>query len=593
MRRPILVLTLAATLVGAFVGSAHATSVVRDKRALQRDVADAANDDNRYVDFGVELRVVRQDLVNGEELLPEAPPLVVLATYRFGGMVDTQLVDETGRTVPEIVGPSVDPVIWYVSEDAAPIVIHGEDLPDRLLVYGSEGAGKTRVLVQWLGLRMLEATGTGHMLGLTSPTVPRSQELRDAIREMWRPEWYRFADRSAIYTVRNGTRVKIQSTYQQSKKAGSRVQTFNWRVAASDEIQDSLDADPDIEMRGRKAPAGRYKRLCTATSKDSPDFRTWRTKALEALDSDGKSLWLKRTLLGQRSPFIWPKFWEDKRGTMSKREWRRRILAEDLPPENRVYYGFERDRHVVEIPDLMRSAAAEVLGNYRPYVGVNRHVSFGLLAGHDPGEIRNVTTLARPYLRRVGRGQPPEIVWWVVGRFITERTTAEQHAQRFRRHVQDEYGLNFDATRGDPSSGSDRVLVMCDPHGRGDTNTDYATVHGAFIAAGLDIFSAAGDESRIHAGARRIMVNSLFDPDAGEPRLFVARINGEPVAPELVAALEQLERDDKGQAERGKKNNADPTHHPVSLGYALWPFEAPAVAKYTRERVAGAIGRAA
>lgn len=592
MRRLYLALALAAAaLVGALVGSARSTEVAREKRALQREAAEGANDDRRYVDFGVELRVVRQDLEHGQVLLPEAPPMVVLRVHRFGGMVDTQAIDEAGRTSPTFVGPSASPVIWYCSEDAEPIILHGDDLPDRLLVYGSEGAGKTRTMVQWLGLRVLEATGTGHMLGLTSPTDPRAQELRDAITELWPAEWWAYAEKRKVYTLRNATRIKLQSTYQQSKKAGSRVQTFNWRAAASDEIQDSLDADADIEMRGRKAPNGRYKRLCTATSKDSPEFREWRGRLLEALGADGQVLWQKRTLLGMRSPFLWPKFWADKRGTMSKREWRRRILAEDLPTENRVYYGFDRERHVVPLPEVGRSVAAEVLGAFRPFVGKNRHVGFGLLAGHDPGEICNVTTFAKPYLRRM-LGRPPRLAWYVVGRFITERTTAEQHAVRLRKHVQDTFGLQYDAMPGDPSSASDRVLVFCDPHGRGDSATDYATVYGAMTKAGFDIFSAAGDAKVIQRWARQNMINGLFDPDDEEPRLFVAKVGGESVAPELVKALEELE-DHGRRAEKDRKGSGDQTHHPVSLGYALWPFEAPDVSGYTRERVLRVIGRAA
>lgn len=582
MRSWVIVLALAAAaLVGAFVGSSVA--VAAQKRALQREVRSEAADERRFVDFGVRLVVVRMDLEHGEELLPDLPPLQVIRTYDFGGMVDTW-----GET-PDFVGPSVDPVVWYCSEDAAPIIMHGDDLPSRLLVYGSEGAGKTRVLVQWLGLRVLEATGSGHRLGMTSPTNPRAAELKEAIEELWPAAWYSYADKKKTFTVRNGVRVQLQSTYKQSKKAGSRVQTFNWRAAASDEIQDSLDADADIEMRGRKAPGGRYKRLCTATSKDSSDFREWRDRSLSARGADDQPLWQKRTLLGQRSPFVWPKFWADKRGTMSAREWRRRIGAEDLPPENRVYYGFERERNLMPLPELARDVSAEVFSAFRPYTGRNRNVSFGLLAGHDPGEIRNVTTFLRPYLHRGA------LLWWVVGRFITERTTAEQHAQRLKKHVQHEYGLNYDATREDPSSSSGRLLVMCDPHGRGESTTDYHTVYGAFTAAGLDIFNAAGDESVIKASARRDMVNGLFDPDSGPARLYIARPvdGGDSPAPELVAALEQLELDHKGKAEKNRKTPTDPTHHPVSLGYALWPFEAPAVKGYTLTRVLKLLGRAA
>lgn len=580
MRAPIRYLLTALALVGLIVASRF--DVASEKRRQRRAVERASVDVGRYVDFGVEMRVVRMDLAAGEELLPGLPPLRVLDTLHFGGVVDT------AAEVPDFVGPSISPAIWYCSEKAAPIICHGDELPDRLLVYGSEGAGKTRVLVQWLALRALEATGSGHRIGLTSPTNARALELREAIEELWPAEWYTYADARKLFSLRNGCKVQLLSTYKQSKKAGSRVQTFNWRAAASDELQDSLDTDADIEMRGRKAPAGRYKRLCTVTSKDAPEWRDWRDRALAAVSSVTKEpLWRRETLLGPQSPFVWPRFWEEKRGTMSAREWRRRIGAEDVPTENRVYYGFDRERHVVPIPESARSIADELLSAYRPFAGPGyKRASFAMVAGHDPGEIVNVTTMAVPYLWR------RSICWFVVDRFITERTTAEQHAQRFARHLREKHSLNYDLGRDTGAIGG-RCLVFCDPHGRGESKTDYATVYGAFVAAGVDVFSAAGDEQVIQARARRDMVNALFDPDEGPARLYVERQpSGDSVAPELVGALERLELIGS-KAEANRKNTSDPTHHPVSLGYALWPFEAPAVAAMHRSRVLRTIERAA
>lgn len=557
----------------AALGIAMARLPGRAARAVKRATASAETDaalaDARYVDMGVVLHVVRMDLERGVEMIDGCPPMVLAQQpIRLGGIVDT------AGDRPRMVGPSRSPAFWYCSEDAAPIILHGEDLPDRILLYGSEGAGKTRVLAQWLGVRVIEGTGSRTIHGITSPTEKRAEEIREAIAEMWPPHWMTWHERRRMYVCANGQRAQIVSTYQQSKKAGSRVQGFNWRDAASDEIQDSLEKDADIEMRGRKAPLGRYKRLCTATSKDSSDFRDWRDKRLA-----GK-LWVRRTLLGTRSPFVWPKFWQDKAETLDKREYRRRILAEDLPPENRVYYGFERDRNVRPLPQIARDVTAEVASIYRPYTGRNRHVSFALIAGHDPGEIVNVTHFLRAFYRQ------GEVQWFVVGRFITHRTTAEQHAKRLRAHVQTEFGLNLDADRGDLQAASDRVLLFCDPHGRGESKTDYDTVYGAMVDAGIDIFNAAGDESVIHRAARINMMNALFDPQIGEARLCIARpLGGDIAAPELVDALEKLERDARGRAERGPKDETDQTHPPVSCGYALWPFEAPAVAAITRGRV--------
>lgn len=554
-------------------------SLATRRRHVEAAIEAESSQIDRFVDFGVELRVVKMDLANGTEMVAGRPPLVLVRQPHYlGGMVDTWGEGNGGR--PFVCGPSEAPTVWYCSEDTEPIILHGDEMPSRILLYGSEGAGKTHVLAQWYGARIIEATGSGHIIGATSPTEPRAEALREEIAKTWPAHWWTWNERRRTYNLRNGVRVQVRSTHKQSEAAGSRLQSLNWRDAGSDEIQDSLEEDPSIEMRLRDAPRGRVRRLNTATSKDSSDFREWRDKRLA-----GK-LWGKRMLLGPKQPFQWPTFWEEKIETLDKREYRRRILCEDLPPENRVYYGFEREKNLIPLPEVARDVSHEVLGIFRPIRA--RHGSFALLAGHDPGEIQNTTHFLKPYLYR------DQILWVVVDRLITKRTTAEQHAAAVKRHVQKEHGLNYDVDRRDPDAMTDRVLVMCDPHGRGETKTDYDTVYQAFIDAGLDCFNAAGAEEVIKGQARRGMVNRLLDPEVGLPRLVVAvKPDGEICAPELVKAFEGLERDEGGRAESGRKDENDQTHPPVSVGYALWPFESPAVSAITRRRVMGALRGAA
>jgi hypothetical protein len=561
------------------IEKAHATG---DTSAIHTARSD------RFVDMGLVVRVVRMDLVNGTEVIEGCPPMVILSERPFGGMVDTHAkCPDTGRRKPRFCGGSVSPHVIYVSEAAAPYLFHDDTMPSRLLVYGSEGVGKTRLLAQWLILEALRGTGSGHVLGCTSPTTDRSEEVKDAIEEMMPAAWFQWNERTRRFRLRNGIRIALKSTHQPSRKEGSRLQSHNFRACASDEIQDSLDHDSDIEMRGRKAPNGRYKRFCTATSKDSSKFRSWREERLAAKDKHGCKLWHRVTLLGPESPFVWPQFWEEKAELLSKREYRRRILAEDVPSENRVYYGFERDRNIIAEPQIGRDVTEEVASIFRPLKV--RGARFPLIAGHDPGEICNVTHFLRALWHR------DRILWLVVGRFITERTTAEQHAAALVEHVRQEYGLNGQRDAMDPDAGMARVLVLCDPHGRGETKTDFETVHLAFMRYGLDIYSAAGaDEAVIKRSARIGMVNRLLHPETSEPRLCVVEDEKKRLAaPELVDGFEQLERDEYGKAEAGKKDEHDMTHHPVSVGYALWPFEAESVSLITRRRVAMAMRSAA
>jgi hypothetical protein len=66
------------------------------------------------------------------------------------------------------------------------------------------------------------------------------------------------------------------------------------------------------------------------------------------------------------------------------------------------------------------------------------------------------------------------------------------------------------------------------------------------------------------------LLNWLFERE----RLFVECDDmGRPCAPNLVTALESMERDERGRAETERKNEQDLSDCPAALGYALWPFE--------------------
>jgi len=529
---------------------------------------------DRYVDFGVVLRVVRQDHANGRPYLEGKPPLTVLREHRFGGIVDTKAKRK------RFVGPSKNPVVWYCSEDQAAIIIHGPDLPDRLLVYGSEGGGKTTAQAMWCALRMLEFTGTGREIGMTAPTNERAGRIMQAIQELWPSSWFRWVDRDHCYYMANGTSVRLVSTHQQSKAEGSRVQGYNWSAAGSDELQDSLDADPDIEMRLRAAPNGRGKRFITATAKDSPTWRTWRDNALAA-SNDNKPLWHKMTLLGERSPFIWPIVWEEKRQTLTKREYDRRVKAMDVGPERQVYYAWDRSKNL-----RPRPTGAEITGDVLAKLGGN----FAVLVGHDPGTRTRVSLILKAYQiatkRQAGEFRSaPAIGWWVVDEVMSTSGTVEAHALEVRTRLQERWHCNYLDQHGRPAPDAPRAIIHADPYtdsGHDEKRPD-RSVYVQFRNAGFTIVPAwmqtvatGSAPAVIPKKARIDMVNGLFCNAAGEHRLFVdCDEKRTPAAPRLVTALETLETDLAGRAEMDRKNDRDQTHAPAALGYALWKLERP------------------
>ena len=507
-RRAIAALQLLLVVVGVCVISNLTYRKRQQERAILDDKVaeylERGGDFDRRVDIGVELCTVVQDDA-GDELVPGAPRLRIIDRHKFGGIVDTR-----ERC---IVGPSRAPRTGYCSEDQAAVILHGidgalEHAGDALgqLVYGSEGAGKTTVTAMWHYIRWVEHLGEGRIGGQTAPTKRRLRMVRREIFRLFPRAWYTHRKAEDIFTFCDGTQLELVSTHKKSDEEGSPIQGQNWSWCAREECQDQIDAHEDIESRGRSARDGRYPQLATATAKDNTRWRTFRDR----LTASG--LWFRRTLLGRRSPFIAASFWDAKLRTMSPREYQRRVEAQDVPPELAAYYCWDRSRNLVAGPRIGADVTVAVLANYRPYTRPGRFV---LLGGHDPGVIFNTTTIKR----LVMFGKVP--TWVVVGEFQTKQTTAREHALRLRLWLREKFGVET----LDPDSG--KVLFFIDPHGKGETETDYETVYRAFQAAGLDAFNPSPKvpgqtTGRIKRSVRVEMMNRLMSDAAGTVRFVIS-----------------------------------------------------------------------
>ncbi len=525
----------------------------------------------RYVDIGVRLTVVVTDEgLLGKELLP-GKPRVRIANDNAGKPRSRLLGGILDRKRGEIVCRSRDPITWYVSDDQEAVVLHSDDDPLGSLVTGSEGSGKTRSLGVWHYCRWLECLGERREGGQTAPTKERLAAVRTEMFALYPSNWYRHFKSKDIIEFVDKTRIRLRATKAASKESGSPIQGWNWSWCGRDEGQDQTERHGDIQARGRAAKDGRYKQLITATSKDSAVWRAFR----EMLVKSGQ--WLRRTLLGTRSPFVAASFWEDLKGTLSNREYRRRVLAEDLPPELAVFYSWDRSRNLVALPRIATDVTSAVLANYQSYTRAGAR--FALLAGHDPGVIYNTTTFHKLLMF----GAMP--TWVVVGEVQTKQTTARDHARIVRDYVQKTFGFE----KGPDTS---KVCFFVDPHGKGNAQTDYQSVYMAFQKEGLDVFSPSTMAARINRAPRIELTNRLLSAYNGTVRLVVAaNENGQPLAPVLVAALESLEKkpgDDDPEGHQ-RKDETDQTHAPAATGYALWPFEQEA---FTENTVAIAIAAA-
>lgn len=536
-----------------------------------RDARSLCSDGGRYIDYGVRLYTVRQDDA-GDEVLPGRPRVfAVREPEEFGGIWDTRLM----RWHSE----SANPVVWYCSEEQRPLIVHEQHLPRKLLVRGAEGAGKTRgVVAPWGLLRAIELAGQHVEIGGTAPTNRRLETLRIALFEKAPPDWYTWRQRDGLMRMPLGVDFRLLSTHRSSEAEGSPIQSFDWAAWMGDELQDQLHAFDDIAARGRRAADGVFPQCGSASVKDSAAYRDFEDR----LRATG--LWAIQPLRGRSNPFVSSAHWDNLRRTLSPREYARRVEAENLPSEQKTYPDFLRKTHSLPVPFTARDVTAHALSIYRSYIRAG--AAFHLLCGHDPGEVKNTTTILRAYLFPKNL-----LVWLVVGELITERTTQERHAAALVKHLRKEFGVEYAADPRDPDSGEAKALVFRDPHGRGEKHPD-DDCDQAFRRHGLDIFSPSPEKQLIKRRTRLEMMNRLILSAAGDIRFGVAcRDDGTSLAPETLKSFEDQERDDGETAEKTEKGAKDITHPAVATGYALFPFEREEFMDWTLERVLKAVAR--
>lgn len=521
-------------------------------RKIEREIDADVYGEDRFIDVGVELSVIRLD-PKGDITLDSGRRASVVRVHRWGGIVDTKL------DRPAIVDVSRAPRRWMCSEGQEPIILHDDRDPLGQLVIGSEGSGKTTALAMWHHRRwIVDGLGEFREGGQTAPVLKRLGLVRDEFVNLWRPEWGRYVMRDDFegFELCDGCRIRFQHTHRQSAAAGSPIQGFNWSWAGRDEMQDQVDVHADIESRGRAAKGGHYKQLGTATAKDDPSWRTLR----DGLEAGGQ--WSLRRLLVADSPFVAANFLEvKKRSGITEREFQRRWLAMDLPPESRVYFNWSREHNLRPAPIVGAKLITSIV--LRAKTGNPRHA---LLVGHDPGIAKSASVLLQAF-KLPGE---PDAAWWVRGELMTMHQTTEQHALGVLEKAR-ALGCN---TR----PGGEIAHVRAQPIGQAEGKPD-EDVYRIFRRVGLDIKAAqhrvdGTGTGHIDREMRIDMINTLLCDASGRRRLFIdCDDRRQPLAPKLVEAFETMERDESGRLSRDKNLERDKSDPPDALGYALWPFE--------------------
>ncbi len=546
-----------------------ASQRTKRRNSLDRETDQLTEGSNgvRFIDIGVTLVPVEQDLEEGAEALRGAPPLRRAGDpVDIGGRWDFSLQ----RLIPLSECPEAAEGfrVWYVGKRQLEILLERDPQKTRTLLYSAEGVGKSYLMAQWIVLQviLLALAGEPGAVGATAPTGDRVKTFLKAVRaqiptdnsKLRRPgawaTWYE-SDRELRFIT--GHIIQFRQTKAQSGGADP-IQGYTWKASADDELQDSVlnmgGNDESIEARLRGAKTSR--RMATATAADNPTWRSFRDQKLSSPN------WVKYSLPYHSTPFVWPDHWRRMQQECTPRGWQRRALAMDVGPERMLYHTWQRDSDKTRAGNLVpvpRIGAVDV--TYRELNG------YHALVGHDPGKLFDVSLLIKCYEVQGKRK------WWVVDEFTTEHTTIDQHIAQFKAHLQGKWNLQ------NPEPDEPKVLVRADPYSDSSDNRPDKGVYLAWKHAGFKALSAAYNKQGLGKGvvpkeARIEMVCRLLCNAAGETTLHIACDDRkQPCAPRLIESLEMSERDEAGKAETQKKNKRDLSHWPAALGYALWPYE--------------------
>ncbi len=490
----------------------------------------------RYVPMWAQLRVWRRG-PNGKAAPAE------LLKRQYGGLFDRR----RGQYIPGATPAPGEVHEIPVHPGQLPVVLHpGGKM--RVMVFGGPGSGKTRAVAIWLVLQALQFPGSSpkklRVFGHVGATAERKLRMWEAHHEIVPASWIDYASENdgevlwASHVMHD-----FRAAKEPSAAIGTPIQGVSWWKAGVDETQNVGDrAQRDIDERGRNAGVG-YQVMETATNVDYlPAFIARR----ESYKHSPRKEVIR--LNPMDNPWVELAYWERFRSEYSEREFRQRILSEDVPPERLVYAAFSYSENV-------RHRPAEDDKNYKDITSDLLEDKWDLprpfLVGQDFGVLTNASEILKAY-KHLPTG---ETHWWVVDELTSgSYIGTEGHARMLVKHLE----------------GAEKFVVSADPHVN-TKDTDRSDFH-MFERHAIEVKRAGPPPIRVKH--RVSMLNALFCDANGRRRLFVdATEDGRPRAPRLVESLLSMELDDLGRAESVRKDKKDPTHWPAALAYGVFPWE--------------------
>lgn len=468
----------------------------------------------------------------------------------------------TGEFLPEIWGGHYDRLVRrYVDppDDAPPPkvlrchakqleLLEADDLYEAMLL-GGPGTAKTYGGILWKLRRGLKRPNT--VGGIVGPTVER---LRMSI---W-PDYIALvggilgwidhvADKDMTIRLKNGRVEQFVGARIGDRRRGSASQGRSWDDVLFDEVQNcDPEAIKDGRERGRRAGKDFRVRHTATNFKVSPHFASLKASFV---DAPNKKL---IRVTPEDNTFVDRAFYEELRSTMTEREYRIRINAEDIPSDQLTY---------PEVHDRLSTRPLPTPGDgWQEITRSTFKDRFGIPANHiltlDPGSRATVTVELRCFLEPVLR----ERVWFICGEVNSLNSeTQEEHSAKLLRR----YETSLDAIIGDPHRN----------HAGGNSDPG-RSAYQAYRADGWKIFPAVPQTQNLLKFDRIQMVRRLLCDARGVRRLFFACNDArEHLAPKTWTAFKTLEKGEDGQDEKVRKDWNDMTHWTAGTGYGLVPFE--------------------
>jgi hypothetical protein len=503
-----------------------------EKQLLIEQIRREIRADDRYVDCGARLVVYQRDAAG-----KPVPFRSLLRVY--GGVYDR--VQRRYLTNPDgsrVVPAKVHEIACH--EGQVRFLTYRKRGVRRVVAKGAMGAGKTESGVRRAFINALERPNSNG--GIVAPINNQRTVVWDKFMSLVEATGLIDEVSSAKKQIRlvNGVVIDVLATRKSRRDAGSPMQGRSWDWCVVDESSSADDsAHEEIAARGRTNAANYVVYECT-TNDDYAHF-VLRMKRYELQPEH----YVIMKYYGHTNPFVPLENWETLRDTLSDRDYRRKVLLEDIPPERLLYPRFNIARHLRPLAPIANSAPDIT---YK-LVKEKWDVPARFIIAQDFGVLVTTSIVLRCFAWPTANDR----AWFAVDEITSYSEYSDRHAKLIKQRYNPE-----------------ELIVVADPHmnTRESDRSDYQL----FKDEGLRIYKAAqGNITRRH---RIAMLNSMLEDGHGKTHFYIdADAGGHTRCKKLTQSFLSLQYDMNGNPETDRKDKSDMTHWTAAVGYGVYPWE--------------------